>query len=93
MGLRIKPTTTLDKASLIHDIEYLKDDQFKADNNMWINIVKENPLLIPIANATRAAFLVKDVIGYKTEQDLESYKYLKDIVERDYELGNMTFYD
>lgn len=60
---------------------------------MWHNIVKENPLYTPIANITRAAFLIKDIFGYDTKPDQQSYKDLRDVVERDYDLGKMSFYN
>lgn len=89
----MRPTTTLDKAALIHDIEYLKGNQWKADNNMWSNLLRDNPLNLPLANMTRLAFLTKDIIGYDAAQDKASYDELRSIVERDYDLGNMKFYD
>jgi hypothetical protein len=91
--MRIKPTTSLDKAALIHDIEYLRGDQFKADNNMWLNLVRDNPLDFPLANYARAAFLVKDIVGYQTDIDIDSYNMLKNIVKNEYDLGKMDFYD
>lgn len=93
MGLRVQPTTVLDKAALIHDIEYLKGDQWKADNNMWSNLIRDNPLNLPLANMTRLAFLTKDIIGYDGGEDRQSYQQLREIVERDYNLGKMKFYD
>jgi hypothetical protein len=93
MTRRIKPINTLDKASMIHDIEYLRGNQWKADNNMWSNIIKENPLYAPIANLTRGVFLIKDLVGYNTDRDLEDYSQLRDIAERDYDLNRMSFYN
>lgn len=90
---RIKPTTKLDRAALIHDIEYLKGDQWKADNNMWKNLVRDSWTNIPVANAARAAFLIKDVVGYETPVDNIGYHELRTIVEQDYDLGDMKFYD
>lgn len=78
---------------MIHDIEYLKKDQFKADNNMWLNIVRENPLLLPVANFTRVGLLLKDLVGYKPETDEDKYKLLKNQVKKSYHLGRMKFND
>lgn len=85
------PINTLDKASMIHDIEYLKKDQFKADNNMWLNIVRENPLLLPVANFARLGLLAKDLVGYKPITDEDEYLQLKNLVKQNYDLGRMKF--
>lgn len=90
---RIRPTTTLDIASLIHDVEYLTGEQFKADNNMWKNIVRSAPYLMPIANNARLAFLAKDLIGYDVPIDHGAYHELKDIVTNEYDLEGMQFAD
>ncbi len=56
------PTTFLDAASLIHDIEYIYySDQTIPDNNMFKNLL---PYSLIVASVTRAAFLVKDIVGY-----------------------------
>lgn len=62
---------------MIHDIEYYRGNQFKADNNMYRNIVKQNPLLTPLANLIRAGFLVKDIYGYDVPVDDDDYEHLK----------------
>lgn len=36
--------------------------QFNADNRMWHNLVSESLLNFPIANMTRVALLVKDLL-------------------------------
>lgn len=64
---------------MIHDIEYYRGNQFKADNNMYTNIVKDNPLLIPYANLIRAGFLVKDIFGYDVPVNDEQYEHLKQL--------------
>lgn len=88
-----QPTTFLDRAALIHDVEYLAGDQFHADNNMWLNLIRHNPLALPIANAVRLGFLLKDVIGYNPEVNRNKYIMLKNLVRNDYDLGKMNFYD
>jgi hypothetical protein len=77
---KIKPTTFLDAAAMIHDIEYIRGDQFKADNNMYMNLLRHSILNFPVANYIRAAFLFKDVIGYPTDTDFDLYSYLKNKV-------------
>ena len=74
-----KPINTLDKAALIHDIEYYKGNQFKADNNMFKNIVKHNPMMLPYASLIRAGFLIKDVVGYDVPVNDSQYKHLKEL--------------
>lgn len=93
VGLRIQPTTSFDKAALIHDVEYLRGDQFKADNNMWKNLIRDNPFNFGIANATRLGFLLKDVVGYDSTPNQSDYQQLRQEVEDNYNLGNMKFYD
>ncbi len=78
---------------MIHDIEYLKGNQWKADNNMWMNLMRESKLNLPLANATRAAFLIKDLIGYDTPISNQKYKYAKKLAIEKYNLGKMKFYD
>lgn len=90
----IQPTTTMDRAAMIHDIEYVKpNNQWRADNNMWLNSVKEQPYLLPLHNMVRAAFLAKDLVGYKTKTDDKLYSVLKKKAETDYDLGGMGFAD
>lgn len=92
---RVRPTTVLDKAALIHDIEYTKpNNQREADNNMYANIKKAslltgiiiNPLLFKI-------FLVKNLIGYETKTDIDLYKYLKTRAKLTFKLYPMQFAD
>lgn len=91
---KVQPTNVFDKASMIHDVEYVKSgNQWRADNNMWLNLVKETPYLLPIHNMVRAAFFVKDLFGYNTPTDDNLYAYTKDQVKKDYDLGRMSFAD
>lgn len=91
---KIQPTTVFDKASMIHDVEYVKPgNQWRADNNMWLNSVKEAPYLLPIHNMIRAAFLVKDLAGYKPTTSEELYKLSKSKLQEGYDQGHMTFAD
>lgn len=91
--MRVQPTNNFDRAALIHDIEYIRGNQKQADDNMWLNLVKQNPLLLPVANATRLAFYAKDLIGYDQTPNLALYQELRDDVESNYDLGRMEFYD
>lgn len=93
VGLRVKPTTSLDKAALIHDVEYLKGNQTKADNNMWLNMVRDNPFNFGVANAVRLGFLLKDLIGYDVKESKQDYLDLRKQVEDNYDLGAMKFYE
>lgn len=89
-----QPVNTFDKASMIHDVEYVKPgNQWSADNNMWLNLVKEAPYLLPVHNLVRAAFLVKDLFGYHPPTDQALYDYTKEKVKNTYDLGSMSFYD
>lgn len=89
-----QPTTVFDKASMIHDVEYVKPgNQWRADNNMWLNLVKEAPYLMPIHNMIRAAFLIKDLGGYAPNTNEELYSLGKSKVQEGYDRGHMTFAD
>lgn len=73
-----KPVSGFDAAALVHDIEYELGDQFAADNNMAVNLLKEYPLAPQIALMTRASFLVKDLFGYSNNQNVANYdKYMQ----------------
>lgn len=80
---KIKPINDLDKASLIHDIEYSNPQisKFKADNNMWINLMKKDILNLPIANYTRLALFLKDFtpLMNKNKTDFNKYKAMKQL--------------
>jgi len=67
------PVTGIDAAALVHDIEYLAGvPQTTADNQMWVNLIKEYPFNPAIASTTKLAFLAKDLVGYdiKTNERL-----------------------
>jgi conjugal transfer/entry exclusion protein len=71
-----QPINDLDKASLIHDIEYSNPQitQFQADNNMFSNLLRADYRNLPLALATRVAFLVKDLSGMM-DNDVDANKY------------------
>jgi len=71
-----KPTTAIDAAALIHDIEYFRGDQAIADQTMFDNI-NQNVLLAPFANIAKLAFKVKDLFGYNVKTDEKAYQQLK----------------
>jgi len=91
----VKPINTLDKASLIHDIEYMNPNisQKQADSNMFKNIVRENPFWLPQALVIMGALKAKDVIGYAQNTDIGKYEYLKKLAAQNYKLGRMRFAD
>jgi len=73
----VLPTTGLDAAALIHDVEYLKHTQYDADKNMIENV---GPLLgLP----TALAFAIKDIVGYDVPKNITQYDELKKILEED----------
>ena len=78
---KVRPTNAFDAASLIHDVEYLKENQFEADNNMYLNINRQSLLNIPVSNYIRTSFLVKDIIGYKIEKNEKLYLLLRKRIE------------
>lgn len=81
---------------MIHDIEYLKGNQFQADNNMFLNMVKNDPLSLPQASLIRAAFLFKDIFGYSPKENYKDYQHLKDIVNNNkdwFGVDGYNFYD
>lgn len=85
--------SNIDRAALIHDIEYVKGNQFKADNNMFKNMVKNDPMSLPHAVIVRAAFLVKDLFGYSPKESVEDYNHLKEIVLENKEYFGLKGYD
>lgn len=89
----VAPTTDFDKASMIHDIEYLYLPQRVADDNMWKNLVRESIFNIPAANFARAAFYLKDIVGYQTDKDQIGYVEAKQLAKSQFDLGNMKFHD
>jgi len=88
----VKPTTDLDLAALIHDVEYLGLDQRIADRNFRENLIRQSIFNFPLANFTSVAFTLKDLVGYPIERDEQAYKYAKKLVEKNYDLGKMKFY-
>jgi len=76
----VKPISNLDRAALIHDIEYLNGNQFQADNNMFKNMVKNDIFSFPLAAITRASFFFKDIFGYHPRENKQDYNHLKSIV-------------
>jgi len=67
----VKPTTFLDKAALVHDIEYLKPNQeFKADLNLIKNTFKKGKIKsIPILPQLTSIMLLKNLLGLKLSND------------------------
>lgn len=95
---KVMPTTLIDQASLIHDIEYVKpSNQWKADNNMYKNLLRAGGIkYLPIANHTRLAFLAKDVSQLKSDDktSVETYNYLKKLaISNNMVNKNMKFSD
>lgn len=64
-----KPISPLDRASMIHDIEYSIYDQGKADINMMDNL---NPVTAVLAGLT---FAGAEVTGLKPQADKNARKY------------------
>lgn len=70
--------------------------QFTADNNMWKNLVAKDITNMPLANYTRLALLLKDVMGFmkNTTQDEEKYLILKELAKQNNLLDpKMAFYE
>jgi hypothetical protein len=69
----------LDRAALIHDIDYINPDvsQFDADNRMWLNLVNKSFTNLPLANYTRLILLAKDLFGYSPPKDRNAYLSLR----------------
>ena len=88
-----KPISNLDRAALIHDIEYLKGNQFKADNNMFKNMVKNDLFSFPHAAVLRAAFLFKDLFGYSPKENKRDYEHLKEIINNNRDYFGVKGYD
>lgn len=88
----VLPTTDFDKAALIHDIEYLYLPQREADDNMWLNLMRESVFNLPAANFSRAAFYLKDFVGYPVDRDHVAYLEARELA-KDFDLGRMKFKD
>lgn len=90
-----KPVSPVDAAALIHDIEYLKGDFQKADENMAKNVA--NNLKNPTAYlGIKFIFGVKDIFGYDPIINPDMYNYLKNKVRENDLLANykdMQFYE
>lgn len=94
MLTRTAPVSAFDRAAMIHDIEYVKPgSQWQADNNMWLNSVRETPYLLPLHNMVRAVFAIKDIVGYKQNTNQQLYNTLKNEALTNMDLGTMTFSD
>lgn len=87
----VLPINTLDKAAMIHDIEYLANNKFKADNNMWLNIIREKPYLLPLANLVRIGLLFRPLLPMEFKPDYKEYHRLKKIAEKTQNLNRMQF--
>lgn len=75
---KVKPINNLDRASLIHDIEYSKStNDIRADLNMVKNIIKKDPTDIPIAMLTGIAFALKNALGIRLSRKNGNYDKLK----------------
>lgn len=72
----MKPTTFLDAAALIHDVEYsFYADQTKADENMATNVALFSSTL---SLAIKVAFYIKDLYGYEPKLlDYDEYIILR----------------
>lgn len=75
----VKPTNSLDTASLIHDIEYLYYNQNDADKNFVRNL--ENNGNFILAPLTKLAFKFKDLFGYEVSTKPQLYHLLKSIAQ------------
>lgn len=73
----IKPTTALDAAALVHDVEYLSGLYTQADQNITYNLTKVAPSL---AVPTYLAMKAKDVVGYEPKVNPLEYKLARDMV-------------
>ncbi len=73
----VMPINRMDAAALIHDIEYLGLPQWIADQNA---IKNAGPIY---GKLMKAAFAVKDVVGYDIKLQPELYEHLREIVSND----------
>lgn len=90
----VQPTTYIDRAALIHDIEYIKPgNQLKADRNMITNMDKAFLLGKPIHQIIAKVFIAKNIIGYNPPTDIQLYEAAKAYVKQKYDLKGMRFSD
>jgi hypothetical protein len=83
----------MDKAALIHDIEYMKPNNQKiADRNMITNM-NSSTFNIPLHEGIHKIFIAKDLIGYNPPTNEQLYKIAKDYAKYRFELGEMRFAD
>lgn len=71
----VRPTTFLDAAALIHDIEYLYyHDQSIPDQTFYLNVGQYS---LAVALTAKLAFKVKDLYGYHFKLQPVEYFELK----------------
>lgn len=78
---RVKPTTALDTAALIHDIEYLYLDQDTADKNFRDNLFRNGNYLL--GDLSIPVFGIKNLVGYDVKKQKQLYHLLRKIAERE----------
>lgn len=72
-----KPTTLLDAASLIHDIEYYSGEYSIADMNMVHNLAKNYSI---ITGLVYDVMMIRRLSKYQPAKDKRTYWYLRDSV-------------
>jgi len=71
-----KPVSGLDKASLVHDLEYIRDKtRTHADNHMATTLFKEYPLNPQIASLSRGAFYIDQLLNGNKRMGNDIAKY------------------
>lgn len=83
----MQPVSYIDKAALVHDIEYLKPgNKFTADVNMYKNLNKQKPTAIVLNTAIFDA-LVLSTPFYSSETNEKVYEAAKQYAITNYDVA------
>ncbi len=83
------PTTYIDKAALVHDIEYMKpNNKMKADLNMYKNLMKQAPYLFSLNTIVYKGLLLSTPF-YQPVGDNDMYYKAKEYAIKHYDVKDM----
>lgn len=86
----LEPVDYIDKAALVHDIEYLREgNKLAADYNMFKNLNRQRPDLLLINTAIFLG-LVASTPFYNPQKNHRVYQAARNKVERDFQ--GVSFY-
>jgi hypothetical protein len=84
-----KPVSYIDKAALVHDIEYMKpNNKMSADLNMYKNLMKQAPYLFNLNTYIYGALLVSTPF-YQPTGNLDMYEKAKQYAIENFDVKDM----